>query len=355
MKKRLLLFLSILVLVMPVMVFAEPEESTTPTEPSTTEPEATQTPTQTPEPSVTPSPSPSPSVVDDKIDLTLKGVRIPGAELITPFSSDNSKVYEVKITDQSKFNLQYVTVDYTTKSDKLKFWVTQLDGQNTFKVFVQNKDNSKQQLVYTFKVLKEEANANLASLKINGYAFNETFDKDTTSYTVTVPYDITTVTITANPEDNNAKVNPSTSFTKDDLKVGGNTVEVKVTNGNSTKTYKIFITRSEENEVEEKATSIISSKITSSDFDIPKTENPDSILKYIIITLGSLVLFTIGGIGIYFFIKTSPKKMKKELLKEKEKKDESPIVESKPEVKEEVKKEINKEVKKEEKPLIEEL
>ena len=353
MKKRLLLFLSILVLVMPVMVFAEPEETTPSTEPSTTEPEASSTPT--PEPSTDPSPSPSATPQEEKLDLTLKGVHIPGAELITPFSSDNSKVYEVKITDQSKFNLQYVTVDYTTKSDKLKFWVTQLDGQNTFKVFVQNKDNTKQQLIYTFKVIKEEANANLASLKINGYAFNETFNKDTISYTVTVPYDITTVTITANPEDNNAKVNPSTSFTKDDLKVGGNTVEVKVTNGNSTKTYKIFITRSEENELEEKATSIISSKITSSDFDIPKTENPDSILNYIIITLGSLVLFTIGGIGIYFFIKTSPKKMKKELLKEKEKKEESPIVEAKPEVKEVVKKEIKKEVKKEEKPFIEEL
>lgn len=353
MKKRLLLFLSILVLVMPIMVFAEPEETTPSTEPSTTEPEATPAPTQTPEPS--PSTTPSVTPQEEKLDLTLKGVHIPGAELITPFSSDNSKVYEVKITDQSKFNLQYVTVDYTTKSDKLKFWVTQLDGQNTFKVFVQNKDNTKQQLIYTFKVIKEEANANLASLKINGYAFNETFNKDTTSYTVTVPYDITTVTITANPEDNNAKVNPSTSFTKDDLKVGGNTVEVKVTNGNSTKTYKIFITRSEENELEEKATSIISSKITSSDFDIPKTENPDSILNYIIITLGSLVLFTIGGLGIYFFIKTSPKKMKKELLKNKEKKEESPIVEAKPEVKEVVKKEIKKEVKKEEKPFIEEL
>ena len=354
MKKRLLLFLSILVLVMPVMVFAEPEEPTPSTEPSPS-PSVPQEPSESKEPSTDPSSSPSVTPQEEKLDLTLKGVHIPGAELITPFSSDNSKVYEVKITDQSKFNLQYVTVDYTSKSDKLKFWVTQLDGQNTFKVFVQNKDNTKQQLIYTFKVIKEEANANLASLKINGYAFNETFNKDTTSYTVTVPYDITTVTITANPEDNNAKVNPSTSFTKDDLKVGGNTVEVKVTNGNSTKTYKIFITRSEENELEEKATSIISSKITSSDFDIPKTENPDSILNYIIITLGSLVLFTIGGIGIYFFIKTSPKKMKKELLKEKEKKEESPIVEAKPEVKEVVKKEIKKEVKKEEKPFIEEL
>lgn len=347
MKKKLFLFLSIFTLMMPVMVFAEPEENTNG---GTNEGGSTTTePTTSPEPS--PSATPTPAAEVEKIDLTLKGVNIPGAELISTFSSDNSKVYEVKVTDESKFNLQYVTVEYTTKSAKLKFWVTQLDGQNTFKVFVQNKEDTKQQLIYTFKVIKEAANANLSKLEVNGYAFNEVFNKDTTSYTVTVPYDITTVTINANPEDANSKVSPAVSFTKDDLKVGGNTVEVKVTNGSTSKTYKIFITRSEESTVEEKATSIISSKITS-DLDIPEVNSPDSILNYIIITLGSLVLVSIGAIGIYFYVKTSPKKMKKELLKQKEEKDESPIVETQPTYTEEVK---HEELEEEKKPQIEEL
>ena len=75
--------------------------------------------------------------------------------------------------------------------------------------------------------------------------------------------------------------------------------------------------------------------------DIPETTSPDSILDYIIITLGTLVLFSIGGIGIFFYFKTSPKRMKKELLKKKKTdvKEESPIVEIE-ETKEEPKKEI---------------
>lgn len=353
MKKRLLLFLSILVLVMPVMVFAEPEEPTTSPEPSTTEPEAS--PAPTPEPTSTPTPSATPSESKKNIDLSIKSVSIIGADIVQ--TGDQWYKVTVKIGEEENFSNAIKNLEknlkVTFKDENAKIAVYGSVSNNQFSIIITDGADKKQP--YYFVIKYPEANANLASLKINGYAFNETFNKDTTSYTVTVPYDITTVTITANPEDNNAKVNPSTSFTKDDLKVGGNTVEVKVTNGNSTKTYKIFITRSEENELEEKATSIISSKITSSDFDIPKTENPDSILNYIIITLGSLVLFTIGGLGIYFFIKTSPKKMKKELLKDKEKKEESPIVEAKPEVKEVVKKEIKKEVKKEEKPFIEEL
>ena len=45
------------------------------------------------------------------------------------------------------------------------------------------------------------------------------------------------------------------------------------------------------------------------------------------ITIASIILFLIGAIGIYFYIKTSPKKMKKELLKIKKEKDDSPIIE----------------------------
>ena len=349
MKRKLFLFLSILVLVMPIMVFAEPEEgeNSTPSGNESTNTEQTTNPTASPEPSSSPTPSPSntpspsPSAEpkkEEKLELTLESVNIPGAKLLTTFSKDASKEYDVEITDKSKFNLTKVTVSKTSKSDKIKFIVSQLDSQNKFRIIVQNIENN-DKLTYTFVVKEEEANANLSKLEINGYAFNEAFNKDTTSYTVTIPYDVTTVTINATPEDTNSKVSPGVTFTKDNLEVGSsskNTVTIKVTNGNATKTYKIFITRSEESKLAEKATSIITSKVTSTDFDIPETTNPDSIIDYIIITLGSLVLFAIGAIGIYFYVKTSPKRMKKELLMKKNKKDESPIVETKSETIKEV-------------------
>lgn len=349
MKKKLLLFLSILVLVMPIMVFAEDPEPTTGNNEETNPVTPSPSPTASPEVSNTPAPSVEPV---KEIPLTLESVSIPGAKLTTDFNRDTKK-YEVEITDESKFDLVRVYVTYTYKNtDKaVGHIVSKLDSNNVFRIVVQNQNDKSKTNTYEFKVKKEEASANLTKLEVAGYAFNEKFDKDTTSYTVTIPYDVTTVTINANPEDSNSKVTPGVSFTKDDLKVGGNTVEVKVTNGTSTKIYKIFITRSEETEVDSKATSIISSKVNSSDFNIPETESPDSILNYIIITLGTLVLMSIGGIGIYFYIKTSPKKMKKEILKAKEVKDESPIFVAKTEVKEE----LNEEIKKEEKPHIEEL
>ena len=389
MKKKLLLFLSILVLMMPMVVWAEdPEPSPSPTtspeitvtvEPSTIELEVGDTKT------ITATVSDSSKTVtwssDDtnvatvengkvtakkagttkitatvegktancsvtvkekkeeikEVELTLESVSIPGAKLTSAFNRDKLE-YEVEITDEAKFDLTKVYVTYTHKNtDKAVGHITsKLDSKNTFKIVIQNQNDKTKTLTYTFKVVKEAANANLSKLEIVGYPFNEKFDKDTTSYTVTIPYEVTTVTVNANPEDSNSKVSPGVSFTKDDLQVGNstkNTITIKVTNGDTSKTYKIFITRSEESTLEEKATSIITSRTTSDDYDIPDVENPDSFVNYIIITLGTLILFSIGVIGIYFYGKTSPKKMKKEIMKHKEKIDESPIVEAKPEKK----------------------
>ena len=392
MKKKLLLFLSILALIMPVVVFAEPESSASPTPSPSTTPELTitlssssielevgdtktitvtvsdssKTVTWTSDDTnvatvengkVTANKAGTATItakVDDKtatckvtvkekkeevkeVELTLESVSIPGAKLTSAFNRDKLE-YEVEITDEAKFDLTKVYVTYTHKNtDKAVGHITsKLDSKNTFKIVIQNQNDKTKTLTYTFKVVKEAANANLSKLEIVGYPFNEKFDNDTTSYTVTIPYEVTTVTVNANPEDSNSKVSPGVSFTKDDLQVGNstkNTITIKVTNGDTSKTYKIFITRSEESTLEEKATSIITSRTTSDDYDIPDVENPDSFVNYIIITLGTLILFSIGVIGIYFYGKTSPKKMKKEIMKHKEKIDESPIVEAKPEKK----------------------
>ena len=68
----------------------------------------------------------------------------------------------------------------------------------------------------------------------------------------------------------------------------------------------------------------------------PKVNVPDAdpLINKIIVTFATLVGFALGGFGIYFFIKTSPKKMKKELLNrsnDKKEVEESPIVEVKAE------------------------
>ena len=388
MKKKLFVLLSIFVLVMPFMVYAEDPE-----------PSADPTPTASPEPSqdpveikITVSPS---SLELDEGDSKNLSVELQGTSSTVTWKSSDTNVATVDngtvtakkagtatitaevegksancaVTVKEKQNaIDYKIVITGGKLDKafdksITQYTVDVTDVNKFQIDVEPKTAKKsipsysdlstvgsinvtiEGKVYNLKINVPAANTNLSKLEVAGYAFDQTFNKDTTNYTVTVPYDVTTVTINATTEDANAKISTGKSFTKDNLQVGGNTVTIKVTNGSDSKTYKIFITREEEKKEKEKekTTSGNTSKITSkdSDMDIPETTSPDSILDYIIITLGTLVLFSIGGIGIFFYFKTSPKRMKKELLKKKKTdvKEESPIVEIE-ETKEEPKKEI---------------
>lgn len=254
------------------------------------------------------------------VKATLKKVTIKGADV----NKIDDNTYEVKVTNNDIFKIaddgEHVIVVLSDKD--AKYSMTSLDGRNEFKILVG--DN-----VYTFKVLKEAANVNLASLKITGQSFNQTFDKDTTSYTLTVPYDINEIEITATAEDSNASI---TGTGYKDLPVGSTSFSITVTNGTEKKVYKIFVTREEDEEepqTKKKTKKIVTNKNTSNqaEFDIPDVDDPDSTLNMTIITIGSIVLFLSGVLGIYFFFKTSPKRMKKELLKKKKTTTESPIVE----------------------------
>ena len=290
-------------------------------------------PKTTPEPSPDPSPSPSPSPEpEEKVDLTIKKVEMNYATFEkTGDTTYNVNVKEGKKDDFKKLikdlknNLE-ITLNDTTGKAKVS-WITDVNSDK-FTVTVTDGKNNK---YYNFTIKYPTANVNLSSLKIQGYAFNQTFDKDTLSYTVTVPYDVREVTVVAVAEDSKATISPKGTFTVDELEVGGNTITIKVTNGSDTRTYRIFVTRKEEDEEEETdgvTGSHIKTKSSSkSDFDIPDTEDPDSFIKIAIITLASFILFLIGAFGVYFYFRTSPKRMKKDLMKNKKIKQDSPIVE----------------------------
>jgi uncharacterized repeat protein (TIGR02543 family) len=89
------------------------------------------------------------------------------------------------------------------------------------------------------------ANANLASLSVDAGWLDQTFSPSTTSYTMTVPYTTTSVTVSATegdfgkasvafPDGNPVSLNP-----------GPNTIRVRVTaeDGSATRTYTITVTR----------------------------------------------------------------------------------------------------------------
>lgn len=69
------------------------------------------------------------------------------------------------------------------------------------------------------------ANANLAALSCANAELSPTFSAGTTQYSVTVPYDVTSLRLSASAEDGGAKVSTSGN----DLSVGANTVTITVT------------------------------------------------------------------------------------------------------------------------------
>ena len=84
------------------------------------------------------------------------------------------------------------------------------------------------------------ANANLASLSCANAELSPTFSAGTTQYSVTVPYDVTSLRLSAAAEDSGAKVSTSGN----DLSVGANTVTITVTApSGAVKRYTISVIR----------------------------------------------------------------------------------------------------------------
>lgn len=272
-------------------------------------------------------------VIGKGTDATLKSIAIKNGTFDKTFSPDvleysisveqavKSLTFSpVPVTNDSNANYQIAGNDNLKNGSVVKVIVTAEDGK-TIKT-------------YKFNIVKEVI-IGLKSLKINGYSLNETFNTDTLEYTANIPYEVQIVNIQAAGIDNDSTV---TVTGNTNLVVGENIVTITVKGKDDTKkVYKIKVTRESVSKVEENPTSIITSSLDNNADDgvihlDTKNNNStgigDDFLKYAIVSLACLMLFTIGGIGVYFYIKTSPKKLRKELAKIKEEKStESAIIE----------------------------
>ncbi len=86
-------------------------------------------------------------------------------------------------------------------------------------------------------------NNNLSSLKVSSGTLSPSFNKNTTSYNVTVDNNVSKITVSGSREDSKSSVSGLTTYNLDE---GANKIRVKVTAQNgSTKTYTITVTRKE--------------------------------------------------------------------------------------------------------------
>lgn len=247
-------------------------------------------------------------------DNTLKSLSVEGYELDKEFDKDETK-YEVTIPATVKS----LKLKYEKNDSKAKEMITgnsSLKDGDIIRIVVTAEDGTTK--TYEIKVNNEKINLNLSSIKVLGQSLNETFKSSQTRYTLTVAYEISALSIEAKCEDPKAKVEISGN---ESLSVGTNTVTitVKAQDSNDKKVYTILVTREKETDNNKPTTSGSTSTITSDS----STSNGNSggstatgggssnMAKYVLVTIGCLVLFAIGGIGIYFYVKTAEPKANK--------------------------------------------
>lgn len=257
-------------------------------------------------------------------DATLSGLEITGAK-ITPAFSPKIEKYTLELTSEttrpniepkSKKGqkviispaLSDLKISDFTNGKKIRIVVTAENGTDT-KTY---------ELVVSSK---EEKNLNLKSLKIKGYTLNEAFAPNRTGYTVDIPYEAEDVVVELATESENVKTEVKGAT---NLKVGKNEITITVKdNSGDKKIYTITVTRAAKEDEKDKDKEVVTSHKTSTIAkETDSKEYPSHTLKYILVTIGCLILFAIGGIGIYFYIKTSVKDKKQKSTKSKSGKEE---------------------------------
>ena len=189
------------------------------------------------------------NVSSNNADLDIMRVNIEG---ISPnFDKNITEYYLIVDETIKKINITAIPLNrkaqvQITGNDNLK------SGKNIIQIEVTSKDKTNTKN-YTINITKtsnpEKANTNLETLAVEGFTLDPEFDNNITTYSIKVPNNYESVNILAIPESTKAKVEIKKS---EELQVGNNTVQIKVTaeNGITSKTYDIEVYRRNEKEDE---------------------------------------------------------------------------------------------------------
>jgi len=173
-------------------------------------------------------------------DATLSALSVTGYTLSPTFNKDTLS-YTVIVP----YTTESVVVDATSTSNLAtlqgKGSVTLTNVDTNHNVVVTSQSGIKK--TYTIKISRvKSTDATLKSLSISGYQISPSFNKDVTSYTATVPYRISNVSINAETTYQYASVTGKglVTLTGDTYTI---TVRVTAEDGTTTKDYTINVTR----------------------------------------------------------------------------------------------------------------
>ena len=169
-------------------------------------------------------------------DTSLKSIGVKGYDIVKVDNNNYTLTVENNITSVEVVATAQSSVASISGTGSKTLSV----GTNTVKVIVtaQNGDISTYNVVITRKA---SSDATLKSLTVSSGTLSPVFSASTTNYTLTVPYNVDSITVSATV--NNSEASISGTGTKT-LTVGTNTVSIVVTAGDGTKkTYTITVTR----------------------------------------------------------------------------------------------------------------
>lgn len=223
--------------------------TTTVTPKSITITDANPTPTTSPTPTASPSPSTSPTPSTKSSDATLKSLSASGYTLSPSFKA-NTTSYTVTVpstattiklegaTNHSKATVSGLgNITLTGNETVAAIKVTAEDG--SVKTYTVKIEKEKQEEV------KKSNDATLKKLDISGYTLTPTFKSNVNNYSMKVKNNITSLDVTAIPNNNKAKVVISGNK---NWKEGNNTVTIKVTAEDGTvNTYIVNVERASSN------------------------------------------------------------------------------------------------------------
>lgn len=191
----------------------------------------------------------NPSTPDKPItkenDARLKTLKVGNYTLNPTFDKDTFQ-YVVTV----KSDVDSVVISATTNSSKATIesgvgTITLDESSKTVKIKVKAEDGTTK--TYTVKINKKasisdlSSDAKLKSLILAGYSLNPNFSSNTYEYNLKVPYDVTSIDVSAIP---NVETSLVVISGNKDFKVGENTIKVKVTAEDGTlKTYKVNVER----------------------------------------------------------------------------------------------------------------
>lgn len=154
---------------------------------------------------------------------------------------DNTPPSNTKNSDTEIFKVEFKVISVVTGNTTIT--VSNIKGSTSIgESLIADPTSKTITITEAPTVITKSNDATLSSLSVNGYTLSPAFNKDQTSYKLTVPNGVTSLNVNATP--NNSKANVSISG-NNNLSVGKNNILVQVqAEDGSKKVYKIEVTRS---------------------------------------------------------------------------------------------------------------